>query len=147
MIRFERVTSRPHGFVTVGYWSWDKPDNKGMLTIEVVKMQDWRHEFAVWGHECIEALYCKLFNVTTEVADAFDETYEAGYADGSIPLTKEPGHDPRCPYHWGHMLGVVWEYVCIYGLLASWKKYEVECNHIMGILSSEPVADSATSQT
>jgi hypothetical protein len=134
-IKFQRVISKPHGFTTVGYWSWSQPKNRGILTIEVVQMRDRRFELAVWGHECIEALYCWLFGVTTEEADKFDIFYEGEYAAGRIPLTSEPGHDRRCPYHWGHMIGVAWEYVCIYGTFASFKKYGAECDRIMEIFS------------
>jgi hypothetical protein len=124
-------------FRTVGYWSWDKPDNKGILTVEVCKMSDWRFELAVWGHELIESVYCKLFHVTTEEADKFDQMYENGYNAGTIPLEKEPGHDPSCPYHRGHMMGVAWEYICVYGLLASWTKYVSECDRLMRIAPAD----------
>ncbi len=96
-------------------------------------MKDWRHELAVWGHEIIEVVYCWLFGVTTEEADKFDSFYEEEYAAGRISPDKEPGHDPRCPYHVGHMLGVIWEHVCIRLTFASMLKYEKECNEIMGI--------------
>ena len=120
-------------FTTVGYWWFDQPNNKGTLNVEVVKMCDWRFELSVWGHELIEILYCWLFSVTTEEADEFDAYYEQCYIDDSISKEKEPGHDPKCPYHWGHMAGVCWEYICVYGTFASWKKYEAECNRIMDI--------------
>lgn len=138
-IRFERVpdyTFTKKGFVTVGFWFWDKPNNKGTLTIQVCKMRDVRHEAAVWGHEILEAIYCWLFHVTTEVADAFDETYERLYEAGTVSKTVEPGCDPKCPYHWGHMAGIVWEHICIYGTFASWDAYNKECNRLMKITSA-----------
>lgn len=132
-MKLERVTGFPKGFTTVGYWYFSKPGNKGKLTIQVHKMKDWRHELAVWGHEAIEAFYCWLFRITTEEADKFDQQYEEWYKDGTKPLTDEPGCDPACPYHRGHMLGIVWEECVIFATLADWKKYEAECNEIMGI--------------
>lgn len=132
-VRFVRLDRRNSRFTTVGYWAWSQPGNKGTLTIEVAKLPDLRFELAVWGHEIIEALYCKLFGVTTEAADAFDELYERMYATGEKSPLEEAGDDRACPYHWGHMAGVVWEYVCIYGTLASWPKYAAACNAAMDI--------------
>jgi hypothetical protein len=120
-------------FTTLGYWWFDEPQNKGTLNIEVVKLSDWRFEAAVWGHELIEILYCKIVGVTTEQADEFDAMYERGYANGSIPKSREPGHDPKCCYHWGHMMGVAWEHICVYGTFASWSRYLAECDKLMGI--------------
>lgn len=133
-IRFERVTGfTERGFTTVGFWFWTKPKNKGTLTIQVTRMRDWRFEAAVWGHEIIEAVYCWIFGITTEVCDEFDAFYEREYEAGRIHKSVEPGHDPKCPYHIGHMMGVCWEHICIPMLFASWKSYEAECNRVMGI--------------
>ena len=120
-------------FTTIGYWWFEEPENRGTLNVEVLKMSDWRFEAAVWGHELIEILYCWLFRVTTEQADAFDQFYEDGYAAGTIAKSKEPGHDPKCPYHWGHMAGVLWEHICVYGTFGSWHRYSQECDRAMGI--------------
>lgn len=117
----------------MGYWYWTRPGNRGQLVIQVMRMKDWRHAAAVWGHECIEAFYCWFFHITTEAADKFDLMYEDGYRTGKYKLSQEPGHDPACPYHWGHMLGVCWEHVCIRLLFASWSAYNAECDFLMGI--------------
>lgn len=132
-IKFYRTDGPAFGYTTVGYWRWDQPNNKGCLHVYVTKMCDWRFELAVWGHEIVEILYCWLFGVTTEKADEFDNYYEAEYEAGRISPTEEPGCDPKCPYHWGHMMGIVWEHIAIHGTFASWKKYEAECNRVMGI--------------
>lgn len=128
--------TKPLGYTTVGYWRWTKPNNKGTLEIYVARMKSRRHFLAVLGHECLEAFYCWLFGVSTEAADAFDQIYEKGYDAGVIPMEWEPGHNAHCPYHWGHMAGVVWEYICIYGSFGSWKSYEEECNRIMEIFAA-----------
>jgi hypothetical protein len=128
---------KPMGYTTVGYWAWDQPNNKGQLRVFVARMRSKRHFIAVLGHELVEVLYCWLFHVTTEQADAFDEMYEAGYKDGTIPLAREAGHDKKAPYHAGHMLGVCWEHFWIAVSFASWKAYNDECDLIMDIMSKE----------
>lgn len=132
-IKLVRLNGRHPDFLTVGYWFWSQPKNRGTLTIQVSKMKDWRHEAAVWGHEVLEAIYCKVFGVTTEVADRFDAFYEQEYEAGRIPKTTEPGDDRRCPYFYGHQLGCIWERVCITLTFANWARYCEECNEIMGI--------------
>jgi len=134
MIRFVRTDGKPGGYTTVGWWGWSLPNNKGTLTIEVSKLGDWRFEAAVLGHELLEALYCKLAGVTTEVCDAWDDWVERQYENGSISKEVEGGDIRACPYYWGHQAGVLWEYVCIYGTFASFEKYEAECNRVMDIL-------------
>lgn len=131
-IRFQRTESAPMGFTTVGYWYWSEPKNRGTLTIMVCRLP-WRFEAAVWGHELIEALYCKLLGITTEEADAFDEYYERQYELGTISKIEEPGDDPRCPYHRGHRMGVWWEHLWIYMTGGGWRKYDAACNKVMGI--------------
>lgn len=126
-VRFKRCSLAEMPFTTLGYWAWSKPHNRGTLTIQVIPMSDWRHEAAVWGHEIIESVYCWLFRITTESADEFDARYERGYADGLIPIEREPGDNPDCPYHIGHMLGVFWEHVFIRISLAGWSRYERAC--------------------
>jgi hypothetical protein len=120
-------------FVTVGYWHWTEPNNKGELLVEVSMLSDWRFNLAVLGHELIEVFYCWIFHKTTEECDRFDDIYEDLYKVGKVSPEVEPGTDPACPYHWGHMAGMVWEWLCIHLTLASWKKYDAECNKIMGI--------------
>ncbi len=132
-IKFERVTHYPSGYTTIGYWFWDEARNRGTLTIQVMKMDDWRHEVAVWGHEILEALYCWIMGIPTEDCDAFDDRYEQGYRRGTIPLTYEPGDDRRCPYFWGHWLGKCWEHVWVRASFCSWRKYLQECDRAMGI--------------
>lgn len=136
-MRLQRVSGpEAIGFTTVGYWYWSKPCNKGTLTVQVCKMNDWRHELAVWGHELIEVFYCWLFRITTEQADKFDAYYEECYERGIKQPDEEAGDDPDCPYYIGHRLGVAWEYFCIFITFASWTKYYAECNRIMGVQSS-----------
>lgn len=121
----------------MGYWYWTGPLNTGQLVIQVMRMSDWRFMAAVWGHEIIEAFWCWFWHITTEQADKFDNMYEEGYKTGKYQLTQEPGHDPACPYHTGHMMGVCWEHVCIRVLFASWAAYNDECDRLMGIPKRE----------
>jgi hypothetical protein len=128
------IPHHTHKYVTsIGYWHWTKPGNKGELIIEVSQMKSRRHVWAVVGHELIEAFYCWVFHKTTEQCDLFDDWMDREYETGKYPLTYEGGFHPQCPYRWGHWLGVIWEYVCIYGTFASFSKYEAECNKLLGI--------------
>lgn len=132
-IRFETTDGMPHGLTTVGYWWFDQPWNGGTLHLESAKMRQKRFEIAVFGHELIEALYCRLRGITTEQCDIFDNECEWELIRGTRDKHKEPGFDKKCPYRWGHILGAAWEYAWIYGTFGSWKKYEQNCNQIMGI--------------
>lgn len=134
-LRIERVDATPQGWTTVGWWGWSEPNNHGTLTIQVSRMKSRRYMAAVMGHEILEAAYCKLFKITTEECDRWDQWVESEYASGSIPKTVEAGDIRACPYFWGHQLGIIWEYLCIYGTFASMRCYEAECNRIMGITS------------
>jgi hypothetical protein len=127
--RYDSVNQMP--FSTGGYWWWDKPENKGTLHVAVIKASNWRFEAAVWCHELVEVLYCWIFGITTEEADRFDQIYEDGYKNGSIPITNDAGCDRRCPYYWGHMAGICMEYIVIYATFSSWKKYDHEYYNLM----------------
>lgn len=133
--------TKPLGFTTCGYWRFTEPHNKGTLEIYVARMKSRRHFLAVLGHECIEVAYCWLFGVTTEAADEFDKVYERGYAMGAIPMDWEPGHNAHCCYHWGHMLGVLWEHIWIYGTFGNFRAYCQECDEIMQIFARADVVE------
>lgn len=132
-IKFHRTNTKPFDLTTVGFWRFDQPNNKGTLHVYVAKMCDWRYEVSVFGHELIESVYCWLCGVTTEVCDKFDDQCELEFDAGTRDVHLEPGFDPKCPYRWGHVMGSWWEWVFIHATLASWKKYDVECNRVMGI--------------
>ena len=126
-LRLQRINQNEHRFTTLGYWFWDKPNNKGTLTIQISRMADRRHEWAVWGHELIEAFWCKLWGITTEKCDAYDEVFEKRFRAGEFTIEDEAGCQKDCPYHWGHMLGIVWEHVIIWLTCEYWYRYEQTC--------------------
>jgi len=132
-LKVKITKGKPHGYTTVGWWGWSKPKNEGTLLIEVARLPDWRFTAAVFGHEFLEALYCWFMGITTETCDAYDERAEKEFADGTRDVHDEPGFCRDCPYRWGHVVGAVWEYICIYGTFASWTEYEKSCNEVMGI--------------
>lgn len=133
MIKLHRTDGPPHGYLTVGYWYFEKPNNKGTLHVEVANLPDWRFSLAVIGHEFIEVFYCWLFGITTERADKFDDWMEGEYESGRIPKDFEGGFHKDCPYRLGHLAGYVFEVICITLTLASWKKYGDACNRVMGL--------------
>ena len=120
-------------FITVGYWFFDKPDNKGTLHFEVSDLHNWKYNLAVAGHEFIEAMYCWIFHVSTETCDSFDEHYEWLYKTKVVSPSVEPGTDKHCPYYVGHMIGMAWEWIVIHFTGASWRKYDDACNKLMEI--------------
>lgn len=122
---------------TVGYWNWSEPENHGTLHIWSKPLKKRRHLAAVIGHELIEAAWCKVWGITTEVCDRFDIWMEHEYELGHYPYTFEGGFHKACPYRWGHILGCAWEYLCVYGTFASWRDYEKSCNEVMGIQPEE----------
>jgi hypothetical protein len=132
-IKFKRVAQSEQRFTTLGYWSWTHPNNRGTLVIEVSRMKDWRHEGAVWGHEVIESLYCKLMGITTEFCDRYDEEFEKKYATGEVSPMVEAGDQTNCPYHTGHFWGCLWERFFIALTLCRWNEYVVACEKQMGV--------------
>jgi hypothetical protein len=123
----------PEAGTTCGFWRWDQSRNKGTLHIYCVPLSKRRYRWAVLGHEIIEAVYCKLFRVTTEEADRWDIAFERSYEVGEFPYSFEAGDHPDCPYFFGHRLGVAWEYFCVYCTFADWADYERDCCAAMGI--------------
>jgi hypothetical protein len=135
-IKIERTDGAPNGWVTVGTWRFDAPHNKGTLHLVVAKLPKWQYSLAVIGHELIESLYCWLFAITTKECDAFDLRCEKEFLLGARDPHSEPGFDSAAPYRIGHVMGSWWERIVIHGTLASWRKYDEECNRVMGISNS-----------
>ena len=136
-INFETVSSIKMFEVakstTVGYWAWSRPLNHGDLTIYCTKMSKKRFMWAVFGHECLESLYCWIKGITTEMCDKYDQWCEEEYKAGRAEYVEEMAFRKNCPYRWGHVGGTIIEYIIIYGLFASWSEYEKECYCLMGI--------------
>ncbi len=133
-IKLVRTAGPPHGYLTVGYWMFeDRVNNKGVLTIEVAKLPDWRMGLAVIGHELLEALYCKVRGISTIACDDFDDWAETQYAQNIWPKTFEAGFFESCPYRIGHVIGSYWERFIITVTFANWRLYDQACNRVMGI--------------
>ena len=132
-IKLHITDGKPHGYTTVGYWMFDQPNNKGTLHLEVAKLPDWRYSLAVIGHEFIEAVFCWLFNRTTEECDVFDDRCEREMESGARDPYKEPGFDSESPYYGGHVMGSWWEWFVIHLTFASWTRYNQACNEAMGL--------------
>jgi hypothetical protein len=94
-------------------------------------MKDFRHTLMVFLHEIVEVFLCIKDGITTEECDAFDEIYEQGYKDGTIPVEKEAGYDKKCPYRKGHVWGdrVSWFVGVLLGV--NWKEYSRECDELI----------------
>lgn len=134
--RIFSVQEKP--LTTVGYWAFmpGKPGDfaqPGWLDIEVLHLSDIRFHWAVVGHELIEAFYCRLFGISTEVCDQWDEHFEWLYSQGKVPKSVEAGDVRGCPYFVGHLLGKAWEHLCIRLTFASWERYLAECDRLMNV--------------
>lgn len=143
-IRLNIGTKLPVHFTTVGYWKFDGLCNTGTLQIYCVPLAQKRWVAAVVGHELIESLYCWWFKITTEQCDRWDSEFEKRYRGGTSPVEMEPGDDPQCPYHWGHLLGCVWERLCIALTFAGWKDYTAACDLIYHEMESNPTMSQKT---
>jgi hypothetical protein len=125
------IDQSEHKHTTVGTWTLDP--QTGDIVILVSKMSDWRFEQAVIGHERKEVFWCKANGITQAECDAWDDQYEKLYKSGAVPPSYEPGEDPNCPYHRGHMLGIIEEIATIIDTGANWRDYNNECDELMGI--------------
>jgi len=98
--------------------------NPRQVEYAVKRVEQEDSEFLVAIHEVIEAWLCKKAGITAEQVDEFDMNY-AKQPDFDLRTEcKEPGDDPRAPYHVQHLiaqsiemmlcaqLGIKWEDHC-----------------------------------
>lgn len=120
-INYRVIPHNQHRYPTIGdYWI----DENGVWQIRVSMMLDWRHEFLVFFHECIELAWCNYNNVSELAVKAFDEEYERNRRVDDT--TSEPGDQPDAPYFMGHQLATMCEHVAAFILNVNWKHYTDE---------------------
>jgi hypothetical protein len=122
---------------TVGYWA----EGSEGLAVYLFALSDWRFTLAVLFHEIIEWAITKAAGITTVECDIFDEAWEDDCDSGVRSLADEPGDDPACPYHRGHMWGSQFERLVIFLSGASWSEYLDECGRICSCEYNEPEQD------
>lgn len=74
----------------------DYYSENGTVFFRVTDMKDSDYEMEIILHELIERHFNQKKGIKDEVVDTFDSVYKGPFKD-------EPGMDPRCPYHEGHM--------------------------------------------
>jgi hypothetical protein len=105
-------------YPAVGDWQIDKAGN---LHIFVSKVSDQRYEFLVGMHEVIEGYLAVHAGVSPEAVDKFDRAYEATRKAGD---DREPGDDPRAPFHPQHVFASKIERLLAKQLGVDWTKYD-----------------------
>jgi hypothetical protein len=108
-------------FTTAGDW---KQNSDGSITIWLVDTPDWRYWAIVLMHELTEILVCRLDDVTSASADAFDAIWENELKQGLHRPEEEAGCDRRCPYYHGHRAGIMMEKLFCFILRVPWKEYD-----------------------
>ena len=103
----------------MGDWQL-KPDG---LHIFVSRMSDQRYEFLVGMHEAIEAYLCKQAGISQVAVDRFDRAYERRRKPGD---EREPGDNPKAPYHKEHMFASRVERMLADQLGVNWGAYDRE---------------------
>jgi hypothetical protein len=106
-------------YPTSGDWQL-KPDG---LHIFVSHMSDQRYEFLVGMHEAIEAYLCKQAGISQAAVDRFDQAYERRRKPGD---EREPGDNPKAPYHKEHMFASRVERMLADQLGVNWGAYDRE---------------------
>ncbi len=102
----------------IGDWIPGKP-----IEIRISAMRDRRHVELVAVHEIAEYMLCKLLRRSDEKAIAFDINYKGEF--------KEPGDDPRAPYHAEHVMATFVERIWARIRGVSWSDYSNEVDEIV----------------
>ncbi len=112
----------PHGqqdYPTAGNWTADPVT--GAWTITVSNMGDWRYSLLVAVHELVEMALCTQRGIPEAAVTQFDLDFEAARPDGN---TDEPGHDPKAPYHYEHLIAEGLERQLAIHLDVDWDAYD-----------------------
>ena len=118
MIIVNTIPHKKQRYDTVG--DWPSPVS-GIQHFFISSMKKRAYEVAVFTHELIEEEWCTENNITPQIVDDWDMLYTGKYTD-------DPGADPKCPYHKGHMLGLKAERFVIEKVFnLSWKEY-ISCD-------------------
>ena len=124
-INYKVIPHSEQRYDTCGdYWL----DENGIYQIRVSKMSDWRYEFLVFFHECLELAWVIFNKISLADIDAFDIEYENNRAPDDIK--SEPGDDPKAPYHAGHQYASMCEHIAATVLGVKWDAYDSEVMHL-----------------
>jgi len=93
------------------YWI----DKRGAIQVGISKSRNWRHEALVLMHELTEMFLCLERGVSFEAIDRCDMAFEGD---------REPGDDPKAPYHREHRFATRIERLLAKELGVDWAAYE-----------------------
>jgi hypothetical protein len=123
-IIIETIDHADQRYNTCGDWQWEEDK---VLTINVSKLPSPSYSesaavLLIGVHELIEALLCSREGVYETEVDEFDLAQQSL----SNPKYKEPGDDPKAPYHYQHLFASNIERLIAARLGINWQKYEEE---------------------
>ena len=93
------------------YWI----DKCGTIQVRISKSKNWRHEALLLIHELAEMLLCIDRGVSFKAIDRFDMKFKGA---------REPGDDPKAPYHREHRFATRIERLLARELRVNWARYE-----------------------
>lgn len=138
-IIIKSIEHKEQRYDTVGDWftTTIPPEFDGILkgivnVVRVSKMSDERYELLVAIHELVEKVLCDNAGITEQQVDEFDMKFEElrGHEPFGYTIFKEPGDDPRAPYHRQHKIADVIERLLAIELGVNWETYNDEVNSL-----------------
>jgi hypothetical protein len=97
----EEIQSR-QGFTGADWWF----DASGDIQVRVEKLETKARTYSLLIHEVVEAVICKLTDVSVADVDRFDRQFEIENPDNH---GIEAGDAPKCPYGEAHMIATACE--------------------------------------
>jgi len=105
-----------------------------ILHVNVVKMEDGRHEFLLAVHEFVEAMLCRFRVIDQKLVDKWDSEHPDG--EGIYP---ESGDIPGCPYRRDHRIAMIIEQQLAHELGIDWFAYEEKLDQLLKFQESKSV--------
>lgn len=126
-IIIETIEHKDQRYDTCGDWYWD--DDLEELTIKVSMLPhyfEYEAVLLIGVHELIEALLCRRSVISDREVDESDRRHGAL----ATPEHKEPGDDPKAPYHHQHVFASNIERLIAQRLHINWQQYEQEIERL-----------------
>lgn len=112
LINVEIIPHNQQRYPTVGDWQWDM---SGSLKVKISKMPDKRHMLLIAIHEIVEAILCKIDNVTDNQVTNWDMDHLNDV---------DPGGIIGSPYYAQHHTATLIEGIMAQEMNVNWNDYE-----------------------